>query len=157
MLCIRPSHGSQHHGVDYWFMPCLGWRILGLVLLGTSSGSYSGGFFTNLPLKGTYSRMYLFGGNLGTRCWKECIMFVNTLVIPFFWMLQTLLIISTGLGGFEPVGAPQRAFSTVMTLPQSFAFHDGMVWDNYTTTHIEPLANKWECDIRFRVGPSHGS
>ena len=43
------------------------------------------------------------------------------------------------------MGAPQRAFSTFITFPQSFAFRDqglGMVWNAHITTHTKSLADK---------------
>ena len=45
------------------------------------------------------------------------------------------------------VGASHRAFPKFMTLSQLLAFCDcesGMVWDVYTKTHTEPLANDQE-------------
>ena len=45
------------------------------------------------------------------------------------------------------VGAPQQAFLTFMTFPQSFASRDrgpGMVWDAHTKTHCELIANERE-------------
>ena len=69
---------------------------------GTTSGSCSGGLSTNLPLRGTYSRMYLCWETLGIRCWMADIMFVNTLGILFLWIPHDLVHIPTMLGGFGP-------------------------------------------------------
>ena len=52
-------------------------------LFWTLSGLCTGGMPTNLPSHGIYLKMYICWGILETRCWKACIMFVNTLMIPF--------------------------------------------------------------------------
>ena len=76
-------------------------RHLGRVDMVTN-GLCNGGLPTNILLQGISSRIYLCWETIGTSYWKDDIMFVNTLEIPFLWMPRALVLMSIGLGGCGP-------------------------------------------------------
>ena len=71
------------------------------------------------------------------------------------WAGCNAIQVAPPLALVNKVGAPRRAFSTFMTFPQSFAFHNlgpCMVWDDHTKTHTKPLVDKRKRTMWFCTG-----